>query len=299
MFRSCSILLMVLLTSFPSYAQTGRTIQEAEAIIDSVLLRVYALHEANFLDPKTISVGDHDYQPRHVYQLLRTSLHKISIIKALNGLESEDLPPFPDKEVNFDDVYLLAQKNYEDITKLLDIYDVYRIPEPTSSEEEITMHLLFQKAANIDILIDQIGLTPLFIKDIYHQGALVLQHIKEITKALEQGDTARTFTPTIAHEATTSKLYDSLYQTIENFKKHAEKNSKLHIPGGVLVRDKVTTPSLENVIELFYLMEADIMAMKVLLDLPPLSSPPTITSGMVPTDIDVEIQHISYFVNQL
>lgn len=290
------VLILVLL---PSTALAERSLQEVDAITDKIQQRVYALHEANFSEPQPVLAESHDYQPRHVYQLMRSAHKKIQTLKRMNNMEAESLEPFPIKQIDYDDVYLLSQKVYEDIDQLLEIYQVYRIQDETEdTETQITLEALYHKAANIDSMISQLGLTPLFYKEIYLQGALVKAHLKDVVKRVKEGEHS-TFSSTHHEDITTQDLYEELYKTARNFKSETTKKRALEITGGVLVEDKVRFPGADDVIKLFLMMEADVIAVKAHMDLSPLQSPPTLEMGKIPSDVDSLIQEIQHLLKQL
>lgn len=240
-----------ILISAPAVAQI--TPSHVYQVVDTINAELAAMHEANASTPKVDEGAPAltPRNPRHVIQKAREVLQKIEVLRSLNGLPENPVPPFPVAELTAGNVKALVDVAYKELVELRPVFKVTKVvpqaPLPTDkTPTDNYAHL--QKASDA---LDGLGIPKTVPNDVFRLALMIADDLEKVRAA--RGKTGPVEAATGATGKKPLDVYNRTFDILEQLKAKVESDPALKIPAGVILpnrRSGAVTPTqaldLEN-----------------------------------------------------
>ncbi len=256
---------LLIVLSATAYAQNVSP-SHVYQVVDNVVAELSLLNEANS------SVANKDKnapeilprKPRHVIQKAKEVLHKIQILRKLNGLIEKDLPNFPVSEVKPADVKLMVNRILDDLTDLRGKFSVTAPASNATLGAEKTPTDVYKHLQTANLLIGGLGIPKPVPNDVYRIALTIIGDLNLVREA--QGKPHKLYMPATGSKDIKPKaVLEKSIELISVLKARSEASGdRLKVPGGVIVPNmrsgKISSGHVQGVLNNAL---AEIAAMKV------------------------------------
>ncbi len=276
---------LLLISSLPASAQSAKP-ADVLVVVDTLRLNVEKLYEASLktaIRPSTISLPPR--RPRHVYRKATEVFQKVQMLRRLNGLRVQSLPPAPTGEITPGDVRSLVAAASSGMEELLAAYWTQATDEIPTRRDNATPTDVYQNLNQVSQLLDGLGLPSVVPNDVHAVARLVALDMEKIYQA----NTGEPYSgPAIepANGKSPGNVYEEAYSFYDALKAYIESDESRAIPGGVNMPDSTTgriTPG--HVREVAINILADLSSLKVVSGADMSMGNQDPSSGMTPSNV--------------
>lgn len=175
-------LLPLLLLLFPGPASAQQvTPNHVYQVAEEIWLDLERMHEANFTKAATAPAETRPRRPRHVLQKATEVYRKVQMLRFVNGLDTDALPPLAVTEVTPGDVNDLVIQVRDGLKGLHGAYGLEaplpEVPLPSGRSPTDVYNRLLQ----IEASLDGLGLPPVVPNDVYRLAETLRRELLLLT----------------------------------------------------------------------------------------------------------------------
>ena len=219
---------------------------DAEAITPDDVYRVTGkingelalLHESNDSIP-AVDTNAPDLasrRPRHVLQKAREVMLKVQLLRKINGLAENDLPPMPLREVRPADVRVMVELIRQDIVALRPIFGVTKppisVPRPSGKRPTDVYADLARATAKLDGL----GIPRIVPNDVYRVALTIIGDLEKVRSA--RGLTEPVPMQSGSKDKRPSDVYAKAFELLQALESLTSENPDFEISGGVVLLNR-------------------------------------------------------------
>jgi hypothetical protein len=282
----CGAILFVLATVQPGAVRAQDiTPSDVYRSIENINAELAALHEANgsqpLVDQNTPPLTPRF--PRHVVQKAREVLLKIELLRVLNGLPENPVPPFPVTEITPANVKAIVDQAHAD---LLDLRSKFNVTRPVADTPPVTGKSPTDNYAGLQQAsssLDGLGIPKIVPNDVYRLAQVVVDDLEKIRAA--RGKTDAIDVPTGATGKKPLDTYNRTFEVLEKLKAKVEADPSIKLPGGIVLPNRRTgalTPA--HVADLENNLLAELGSVKFAVGVTSPSVLPPAPQGKTPSD---------------
>ncbi|MBR9765351.1 MAG: hypothetical protein GYB53_17985 [Rhodobacteraceae bacterium] len=253
-------------------------------VTEEIWLDLERMHQANFSQPGTAPRETAARRPRHVLQKAREVSRKLQMLRFVNGLDTDLLPPMEVREATPGDVFELVVKLRDELADLHGAYGlsgpVGEVALPTGKSPTDVYNRLLQ----IEVSLDGLGLPPVVPNDVYRlaetlRGELLLLSGRP---AGSQPDPAEMMALV---QKTPGDAYSEANALLTDLRALGD-SGRFAVPGGIVLPDDRPIPIRPgDVLHAISVILAEVSAMKAVVDLrDPMQRAP-FQGGMTPNEV--------------
>ncbi|WP_138919575.1 hypothetical protein [Oceanicola sp. S124] len=277
------LLLCLALPAGPALAQQV-TPSHVYQVAEEIWLDLERMHLANFSHAGTAPRETAPRRPRHVLQKAREVHRKLQVLRFVNGLDVQQLPPPAVKEVTPGDVLEVLQHLRAGLDGLHGAYGLEDPLEEVALPAGKTPTDVYNRLVQIDASLDALGLPPVVPNDVYRlaetlRGELLLLSGNPATSQPDPRDMMALVQRTPADAYAEAKALLADLRSLGEAGRYA-------VPGGVVLPDDRPAPIRPgDVLHEISVILAEVSAMKAVANRrEPMARAP-FQGGMTPNEV--------------
>lgn len=242
------------------------------------------LHHADLLPDKNVPVAKiAGLRPRYVLMAARSLFDDVQTLRYLNGLKSKTLPPLPVRAITLADVRDTLDEVAASLADVRPIYGIDKGAGTGSLRDGVTASDIYARIQQDRRSLRALGLPATVPNDVYRVSLMIIDDVHQVAAKLGGEGSLAGLQPST--RKTPAQVYDLAYDLLVKLSKVEAASAKAKIPGGVVLPPKRTegiTPA--DVVDVLYLLEADLNAMKAVLGITTPEQTPPPEAGRTPSD---------------
>lgn len=215
-------------------------------VIENINAELAGMHEANASQPKVDESAPAltPRFPRHVVQKAREVLLKVELLRTLNGLPENPVPPFPVTEITPGNVKMIVDQA---LTDLLDLRAKFNVTKPVTTTPLVMGKTPADNYANLQKAsdsLDGLGIPKIVPNDVYRLALVMVDDLEKIRAA--RGKTDPVDAPAGATGKKPLDTYNQAFAVLEKLKSKVETDPSIKLVGGIVLPNRRTgaiTPS--------------------------------------------------------
>ncbi len=201
-------------------------------------------------------------RPRHVMQKAREVLLKVQLLRRINGLAQNDLPPMPLHEVRPADVKAVVDLIRRDLAALRSIFGVTKAPFSAPNPTGKTPTDVYSDLVRAGEQLDGLGIPRIVPNDVYRVALTIVDDLEKVRIA--RGVTEAVPTLLGSKDKQPSDVYAKAFEILRALGALTSENPDIEIPGGIVLLNR-RSGRIEpaHVMDLLNNILAEISAIKV------------------------------------
>ena len=224
-------------------------------------------------------------QPRHVVQKAREVLLKVQILRTLNGLPENPVPPFPMAEAMPADSKRMVDAIYRDLAELRSKFNLAEAPPPAAMVPGKTPTDVYEQLQRASDTLDLLGVPRTMPNDVCRVAVMILKDLETILAARGHPLPPLGAATGPNDNRTPDESYQKAFELLEHLKAKAEANPALMVRGGIVLPDRRAPPiTPAHVLDLENNLLAELGSVKATLGISTPTVVPPLIHGKTPAD---------------
>lgn len=233
-------------------------------VVETVGYQIERLYEATLKKvPATAALNLTPRRPRHVYSKAREVFTKTQMLRQLNGLPENSLPPLPAGEITPGDVRALVMLVSRDVTSVLPAYWAQASDAVPKKRVSATPTDVYQGLHKLSQQLDGLGLPAVVPNDVHRIARMISAGLADVYRA-RSGKAFANLSRGNAQGKSPVDAYNEGYAFLVALKAFTETTEGADLPGGIVLPNRPSgriTPTA--VMELANTIYADLGSLKV------------------------------------
>lgn len=260
-----ALVVLMILAGFPREAGAAAiTPDDVYRITGTINGELKLLHESNESMPVVDTNAPEltPRRPRHVMQKAREVLLKVQLLRRINGLDENELPPLPLREVRPADVKVVIDLIRRDLAALRSIFGVTEVPFTVPILTGKTPTDVYGDLVRAGEMLDGLGIPKIVPNDVYRVALTIIGDLEKVRAA--RGLTEPVPLQRGSRDKRPSDVYAKAAELLRTLRTLTSENPGFQIPGGiVLLNQRSGRIEPAHVMDLLNNILAEISAIKV------------------------------------
>ncbi len=277
----------------------GTTPNHVFQVTEQIMLELKQLNAENFSTARDIQAPMDEANPRHVLFLIRDQWRKVQLLRFINGLESNSLPPAVIRDVTPTEVKTQVDRLLIEVQALRSAYGLEAASDilvPLPNDKTPTQ--VYANLLRISAELDALGVPATVPNDVYRVAASIVENLDYLAKR-ENIDTSHIVQRSAIGRTPQDAYYAGL-ELISALKNLAEMNSELSVQGGIAIpHSDETKKTPGDVIVVLSRALADVMALMNAADTRPAMLTAPYEGGKTPSDVFNSIMYARHLAEAM